>query len=206
VATLSYDVQPGDVIGFSSRSSLGRWVNYATLGIPGHGLSHIGIAALSPLSSYPGIVLFESTTTCKRPCLLEGQVVHGVQCQPLIERVADYEAIGRAWVYPLSATLTDVQADLLTALCVADCGKQYDYPGAVRSRDLGLGWLARIVYPRAENLHALFCSELVATRLRDLRRLEVANASDWAPNALAREMRRQEVTLKRVPLTLVQGA
>ena len=203
MATLSYDVQPGDVIGFSSRSSLGRWVNYATLGVPGRGLSHIGIAALSPLASYPGIVLFESTTTCNRPCLLEGQVVHGVQCQPLIERVADYEKIGRSWVYPLAVPLTDVQAELLTALCVADCGKPYDYAGAIRSRQLGLGWLARMVYPRAENLHALYCSELVAQRLRDLRRLEADNVSDWAPNPLTREMRRQEATTKRIPLTIL---
>ena len=203
MATLSYDVQPGDVIGFSSRSSLGRWVNYATLGVPGRGLSHIGIAALSPLASYPGIVLFESTTTCNRPCLIEGQVVHGVQCQKLIERVADYEKIGRSWVYPLWVPLTDPEANQLTVCCEGDCGKQYDYEGAIRSRQLGLGWLARMVYPRAENLHALFCSELVAQRLRGLERLDVSNVSDWAPNPLAREMRRQEATRKRIPLTIL---
>lgn len=199
-ATIS-DVRPGDVIGFSDLSSLGRWINYTTWGLPGWGLSHIAIVATSPLDDGEAVV-FESTSSCNRPCLVSKRVVRGVQCHWLQNRIADYH--GRAWVYPLAEPLGEIASRLLLQLCFNDCGIPYDYWGAFRSRSLGLGWLARLIHPRPENLRAYYCSEFVAERLRDLKRLDVDNVSEWAPNPLMREALRQKTITSRKSLS--QGA
>ena len=47
--------RPGDIIGFSSCSQSGFWVNVGTLGIPFWSLSHVGIVGLHPNSGVPVI-------------------------------------------------------------------------------------------------------------------------------------------------------
>ena len=115
---------------------------------------------------------------------------------------------GSVWLFRLRHPLTDPESRELTALCIADAGKEYDVKGAIRARKLGLGWLFRRVLPKDENLDRLFCSEVVATRLNDLDRWDPGNASEWDPESLGWSIVRNGVTCKRERLTstLVQGA
>jgi len=205
---LSTNVRPGDVIGFSGLSSLDRWICYSTMCWPGRGLAHVGMCTRSPLDNDNGLVLFESTMTWPRPCMYAGQVVHGPQFQPLEERIYLGQEQGSVWLFRLRQPLTDPDVRKLTALCIADCGKAYDVKGAIRARKLGLGWLARRVFPKDENPHRLFCSEAIAIRLRDLGRWDPGNASEWDPDSMGWSIVRDGVTCerKRLTATLVQGA
>ena len=205
---LSQTVRPGDITGFSGRSSLDKAICYSTLCWPGRGLAHIGMCTRSPLDNDNGLTLFESTMSWPRPCMYAEQVVHGPQFQPLEERVYLGQQQGSVWLFRLRQPLTDTESRKLTALCIADCGKEYDVKGAIRARTLGLGWLFRRIFPKDEDLGRLFCSETVATRLDDLDRWDPGNASEWDPESLGWSIVRDGVTCKRVQLTatLVQGA
>lgn len=202
---LEPNARPGDIVGFAGTDFRSRWIAYGTLCWPGSGLVHVGMCVRSPIDNDNGLALWEATTCCTRPCMYEGQIVHGAQFQPLGERV--YEAKCKVWLYRLRRPLTDEESRELTALCIADAGKRYDMPGALRSRSLLCGWLFRRVKPHRQDLDQLFCSETVANRLDDLGRWDPGNASEWNPHALGQAIVKDGVTEKRVRLsaTLIQG-
>lgn len=182
----------GDLVGFSACSGLGVAVNLGTLGAPFWGLSHVGIVAGDPLHPAYRPLLYESTTLYGQPCCIRGMVTDGVQAHPLAPRVISYS--GKVWLYPLSVPLADAEAATLMDYCIGELGTSYDALGAFRSRFMGLGWLARLLY-RREDLTSLFCSELCASGLHNLGLLG-NNASEWSPNALGRAVLRQRVCTK----------
>lgn len=187
----AHALRPGDVLGFSACSLSGAVINLTTKGIPCWGLSHVAIVCEAPTESdRPGLVLCESTTLHRSPCVVTRRVVSGVQFQGIDQRVRTYR--GKVWHYPLAEPLNLLETLLLTKYCQQQAGKSYDWRGAVGARDLFWGRVRRIICAslgrcgREQAMHYLFCSELVAGALNDLGRFRTLHADHWSPNRLAR--------------------
>lgn len=180
-------LQPGDVLGFSSCDAVGAGINLATMGIPFWSISHVAIVAQSQAPDR--LLLFESTTQHPQACAIQGRVVNGVQAHGPAPRVASY--CGKVWVYPISHRLEAVAARQLSRFCHGALGIPYDCLGAFRSRTLGF-W-ERAALSRREQLNSLFCSEFVAAALRQVGAFPTRNASRWNPNKLLRTLVRRSV-------------
>lgn len=175
---------PGDLIGFSGCDLASVLVNLATIGIPWYSLSHVGIIAQHPQQPQR-LLLWESTGLMRRPCLLQRRIVYGVQAHPIRQRIQHYR--GRVWHYPLSpfyAAVAEHSRHYLANWLERQQGTGYDAIGAFRTRETPLGWIERRLSP--ENLHLLFCSELVVAAWRTIGVWNPPNASAWNPNRLAR--------------------
>jgi len=178
-------LRAGDLIGFSSFSLAGAAINLGTWGVPFSGLSHVAI--IVPHPDLPRrLALCESTSQCDEPCLVAGKAVSGVQWHEPASRIAGYR--GRAWLYPLRRTLGPKDESRLARFCLSCTGVSYDAIGALRARDLPLGWLERRLGFWRENLHALFCSELCAAALRSAAVWDPPDVSGWSPNRLCRAL------------------
>lgn len=179
-------VQPGDIIAFRTRDCLALGIQACSLG----SFSHVGIIAELPGA---GLVLWESTTTCRRSCLIGRKVVFGVQCHGLYSRILDYQRQhGRVWHYPLRTPLSDSKSTLLSTFLVRQAGLPYDTVGACRARSLLGGWLLHLLpeswwwLPGREHLESWFCSELTAACHRELGLLDTQNVSAWNPSWFVR--------------------
>jgi hypothetical protein len=196
---------PGDLIGFSGYSLESVLINLGTVGIPFYSLSHVAIVGPHPLKPEE-FALWESTSRCDLPCLLQGEPVSGVQCHTIRERIETYR--GKVYHYPLSvfsrARLDSAwpwprvycyhyplsvfsRARLfegeLSEFLHEQVGKGYDAIEAFRSRQTALGWIERRL--TRENHEALFCSELVAAAWKAAG-LWYPPDWRWNPNRLAR--------------------
>jgi hypothetical protein len=178
--------KPADIVAFSGIGLISDIINVATWGIPRFGVSHVGIVA----GSKDGLLLWESTTLDELPCQIQGKKVSGVQCHPIDAAIERYR--GRIWRYPLYRELYPEETQRLTAFLMAQIGKGYDEIGAFRSA--GFGPIESMLHP--ENLHALFCSELVAAAYREIGIMPTDNAGKWNPHALVRSLRRREILLR----------
>ena len=182
-------MKPGDLIGFSGYNLSGIGINIFSGGFPFYGISHIGIVA-----RYQGVLrLFESTTLCDLPCLVQGKPVSGAQVHDLDRRKNGYR--GKVYHIPLKKELSFDQRNSLTTYLLNDVGKPYDMLGAGVSG----GWFLRKIKAvlRPEDLNNLFCSEWCAAALDDINIFHTGNASTWNPNALYQEARRSSVCLKK---------
>ncbi len=182
-------MKSGDLIGFSGYNLSGIGINIFSGGIPFYGISHIGIIA-----RYQGVLrLFESTTLCCLPCLVQGKPVSGAQVHDLARRKNNYR--GKVYHIPLKKKLTATQTKSLTTYLLNDVGKPYDMLGAGVSG----GWFLRKIKAvlRPEDLNNLFCSEWVAAALDDIDIFHTGNASTWNPNAFYREGRRRGITHRK---------
>ncbi len=169
----------GDLVGFSGYSAAGLLINLGSFGVPFFGLSHIGVVA-----EFAGrAVIFESTTLCKRPCLIQKARVSGVQCHPIDERISEY--FGKVWRYPLSCILTSLQRRRLSEFCMNKIGTPYDMGGAFRSGGKVFSWLEGKLY--GQDMQYLFCSEFCAAAHRYIDVFRNVNSSRWSPNSLIRE-------------------
>ena len=182
---------PGDAIGFSGVDLASDVINLATWGWPRRGISHVGIVTDDPRH---GICLAESTTLAFRPCLIRGERVNGVQLQPLQERIDEYG--GRVWHYPLRVPLQWPESESLNKYLLDLAGSKcaYDLIGAVRSRTTPYAIVQRWKHG-CEDLHTLFCSELLAAAWNRVGVFETKNASGWSPNAILREAVRKDIVL-----------
>ena len=182
-------MKPGDLLGFSGYDLSGIGINLATAGLPYFGLSHIGIIA-----RYQGILrLFESTTLCPLPCIVQGKPVSGAQVHAILKRIRGY--YGKVYHLKLKESC---DSELLTKFLLKDVGKPYDMIGA----GLSGGWFLRKIkhWLRPQDLNNLFCSEWCASALNAVDIFHTGNASVWNPNALYREMRRRGICHKKVTL------
>lgn len=172
--------QPGDVLAFMGHGVTSRLIEWLTWGP-----SHVGIVC----SSSMGPVLVESTSLCKRPCLVAGMPVVGVQVHRPCERIEDYG--GRCKVYRLAPMwkLTSAESDRLTASLMGfvEARDRYDYGRALLSATKVIKWLN---YP---DEGSQFCSELCAGVLMRIGRLPVSNPAGYNPGSLCRELRRTGV-------------
>jgi hypothetical protein len=179
----SCDFAPGGFLGFSARDWMGCWINLTTLGAPGFSLTHVAPIARSPIVGDP-LLVYESTTFAKRPCCRRGAWIDGVQAHPLRERIDEFDG-GPVYYYAPKVPLTPVESVIFTEYLEAQLGKSYDTWGAVRSRDMVLAAIRRLLFGE-EDLSDLFCSELLAAAERKIGRFKSRNASRWSPNHAAR--------------------
>jgi hypothetical protein len=193
------DPAPGDLIGFSDPGPIGTAINLATWGVPGWGLSHVGIVADHP--DYDRPLLWESTTLADRDCLIAKRRTRGVQAHFLWQRIDEFS--GRVWHYRLRRPLCQVPRPTgspaggdLTAYVVGQLGTDYDALGAFRSRATPLALLERWFCVHPENLASLFCSEFTAAAWFEAGVWSIRSASNWSPNALARAAVRRRVCLQ----------
>ncbi len=181
-------IRAGGVVGFSGQAWQSDVINLATYGIPRWGISHVGIIA-----KYKGeLLLFESTTFDSLPCVIQGKCFSGVQAHRLMDVLEVYA--GRVWAYPLTRPLYPFEDTRLSEFLRGKIATPYDTEGALESA----GWLSRALH--GEDLHELFCSELVAAALNEIGLLPTGNASGWTPNRLVRRLVREEVV--RLPRRL----
>ncbi len=130
-------------------------------------------------------LLFEATTLAESPCSLQGAPVCGVQAHDPRERIRQYD--GRVWLYrpTLDYRIDPEQSERLTLFLLRHLGDQYDYAQAGLSASI----LARRAWWFSQgNLHSLFCSELWAAALEQIRLLELANPSKFSPARLVRSL------------------
>ena len=115
------------------------------------------LLAVSPLQWTDGDYLFESTTLCGLPCLVQDRLVAGVQVHGIRERVDAYR--GSVWVRRLRQPLYAAEHRLLADWVLDAVGTPYDYTGAAVSATwLWKYWLGR---RKAADTRQLYCSEVM---------------------------------------------
>lgn len=192
----------GDVIGFSGHSWWSDLINLATYGVPGWGLSHLGIVAEyeeefpscqwdDPLYS-PNLLLFESTMACNLPDVFDNEIIKGFQAHNLSLRLTNYS--GKVWHYPLVEALRPLESRRLTRFLLDQRGKDYDAIGAFRAGGIGFSYIESLLRP--EDLSSLFCSEVVAAAHAHIGLLDTRNASRWNPNHFVRTERKRKILMK----------
>lgn len=182
-------MKSGDLIGFSGYNLSGIGINFGSGGIPFYGISHIGIVA-----RYQGVLrLFESTTLCELPCLVQKKPVSGAQVHDIQKRKNGYH--GKVYHIKLKKKLTTLEAAHLAEFLLHDVGKPYDLLGA----GISGGWFLRKIkaYLRPQDLNNLFCSEWCASAWNHIGTFHTGNASTWNPNSLYRESRRRGIVDKK---------
>lgn len=180
---ISFDManaKPGDVIGFSGRHWASWGINLCSYGVPGWGISHVGICA-------------KANTPAKKLMLFDSNYGTGVRYRDLSSAIRKYD--GRVWIYRMQRPLYLHECARLTARATELAGRPYDSRGALRSG--GRIWSLIQSAIRREDLAALFCSEFVAEQLSYIGIFNTANASAWSPNHLVRTLRRRGIVQRR---------
>ncbi len=173
--------QPGDVIGCSGRHYQSDFINLMTFGIPRFDISHVGI-----LCDYRGeLCIFQSTTLCSMPCLIQGKHVSGTQAQEIGEFVKTEHA--RIYHYPLSRYLYSHEKTRLRRGLLEDIGKPYDMIGAFHSGGFLFSEVCALL--NHQSRATIFCSEWVAEAHSSLGIFPTGNFSRWNPNSLVRRER-----------------
>jgi hypothetical protein len=192
------NLRPGDIIGFAGGGHIARSINAGTWGWPfrhpraWRGISHVAVVAPRTTSPSDSLVLFESSTLATTPCLIQGKVVQGVQCQDLKVRLQWYaDRGGTAWHYSLRKPLSESAVVLLGRFCRDHIGVRYDVRGALNARSTPIAWLRR-KFTR-EDLTELYCNEFVGAALRYAGAWEIANVSTLSPNRFVRLGVREKV-------------
>ena len=183
------DIKAGDVIGFSGNSWISGLINIGTYGIPFWGISHVGIMARAADGR---LLLFESTTLENMPCEITGECFNGTQAHDLDKVLKAYD--GKAWQYPLYRPLYEYEDKRLTEFLMATIHTPYDAMGAFRSAGVGLSWVESCF--REQDLHMIFCSEMVAAAYAKVGLMPTDNAARWNPNHLVRHLRWHEILLR----------
>lgn len=187
------NLKPGDLVGFSSWDWSGVIINIGTYGVPFIHLSHIGIMA----EHMGKLVLFESTTLCPIPCMIQGKRVGGAQAHPLEDRIETYP--GRVYHYPLMKSLNCAPAIDLSNFLHSQIGRPYDMLGAVHSGGKVFSYLESL-FRKSNDASSLYCSEWCALAHHEIGLFRTRSASKWSPNALVRAEYEQEIIEKRIRL------
>ncbi|MHB1033263.1 MAG: hypothetical protein ACYC35_05050 [Pirellulales bacterium] len=200
-ASRKNDFRSGDLLAFSGRGCLSRWIQIGTCSK----WSHVGGIAWTPKRQLQNLrrsgvldvpearladwrdcyLLYEATTLVNLPCRITGRPIRGVQAHQPAERLAGYD--GRAWRLRLDPDwrLSAEESTRLTAYLVSKIGRRYDERGALLS---GTRLLKRHWWWGRADLATLFCSELWAGALERIGRLPIENPSTFSPAELIRAM------------------
>lgn len=182
------ELKPGDIVAFLGRGFESALINVCTYGIPFWGISHVGI-----IGEYKNeLLLFESTTLCDIPCLIQGKPFKGTQACHLEDRLQSYG--GKVWHYPLHRRLFDFEATRLNRFLFDHVGVPYDREGAMRAGGNLWNWFASFLY--GEDLKLLFCSELCTAAYHTIGLIRTDNVSAWSPNRFVRYGRRERILMK----------
>lgn len=187
--------EPLDIAACHGTGLAAQTIRYATAALLAPPRLRIGPSHVATVCEYQQQMLWiESTTLCPHPCEITGRRITGCQAHHPETRIADYLAAGgRVDLYRLSPIekLSRDERDLLSRILVRHfVGREitYDLGGALLS-GTRLFKLTRLL--PAADLHALFCSELVAAVCMRLGRMNRANPTRYSPAGLLRELVRQ---------------
>lgn len=181
--------KPGDVLGYSGNGILSGLINFGTYGIPGCGLTHVGIIVQNKPDEN---LLFESTSLAVEPCLIKKVISKGVQAHPVTESIEKYD--GRVWHYSLYRPLYSHENRRLTQFAIDMIYAPYDMIGALRSAGVILAETESLIH--GQDLSSLFCSEFVMAALSLIGAFPTTNASKWSPNSCIRMLRLQGILQK----------
>lgn len=165
--------------------------------------SHVAQVVRSPRH---GLILVESTTLCRSPCLIKGLHCSGAQAHVIEERIADYTAGGgQVVLYRLLPIVqeyfdADKHAHILIERFVRP-GIGYDYPGAILSGTRKLKMLPQF----GADLNHVFCSEMLAHADMLLGVMNWANPTRYNPGSYVRRQLRTGVR-KHTPILNLKGA
>ncbi len=186
---------PGDIAACYGTELPARCIELATASLLAPTRLRIGPSHVAMICEHRQMSMWvESTSLCRHPCLIQQQVVRGVQAHQPEARIHDYlEQGGRIDFYRLSPIfrLSNSESHLLTTVFVkyfVRRGVDYDFGGALLSGTRGLK--RSRLFPGAD-LDQLFCSELLAAVLMRLGRLNHGNPTKYNPADLLRELVRQ---------------
>ena len=216
VALSEYDPRPADVLVFSApwNQASGWIIKAATLSPFSH---FAGVAMIEPsqleaevrrrkwpqkpdavacalyrLLAHVGferrMLLVESTTLCGEACELTGQRHDGVQAHEPRRRLAAYlRSGGRAWLLRPTGdyALQLNQVARLSEFLLRHLGAPYDFSQAALA---GTRVLRRFCRVSDASLAAVFCSELWAAALEQIRLLPLRNPSVFTPASLVRSL------------------
>lgn len=174
--------------GVDRESQIIRWGTASLFAPRGlrMGPSHVAILAET---SARGLLWFESTSLCRRPCVITGEQRRGTQAHYIVPRIDDYTRDGgRVEVFrlvpfwELSPQDSHELAQLLTI--AVDLRLAYDLSGALLSGTRLLK-LSRFLYA---DLESVFCSELVAAALQKVGLMPHENPMRFNPASLLRRL------------------
>ena len=171
------DYKDGDIIGFSGGHFCSDLINLSTYGIPRYSLSHVGILARK--NKRTKWLVFEANENVPWQCAVTHRKHDGIQAHSLELLLERYR--GKVWHYSRQVLCPT----LYLALC-EELGTPYDWRGATRAG--GKLWSFIQAIFRQEDTSAFFCSEFVATILREFGIFETDNVSKWSPNKLMRKL------------------
>ena len=190
------EFKDGDIIGFSGGYFHSDLINLATYGIPRYSLSHVGILARK--NKRTKWLIFEANEDVPWQCAVTHRKHDGIQAHSLESMLERYQ--GKMWHYSLQtelATRLRLYGPVYEALC-RELGTPYDWCGA--SRAGGRLWSLIQATFRQEDTSAFFCSEFVATILREFGIFKTDNVSKWSPNRLMRKLVRDGIYKQAVRL------
>jgi len=202
MSTLDFGLQDGDIIGFSGAYWHSDLINLSTYGWPRYSLSHVGILARK--NKRTKWLVFEANEDVPWRCAVTRTKHDGIQAHSLDLLLERYQ--GKMWHYALmpgwpkhqvSRYPLDIEGNLYKALA-RDLGTPYDWKGAVRAG--GKLWSLIQATFRQEDTSAFFCSEFVATVLREFGIFATDNVSKWSPNSLMRTLVKQGIYKPAVKL------
>lgn len=174
---------PGDILGFSGRHWASWGINLCSYGVPGWGLSHVGIVSLKD-GPDEGLRCFDSNYGV------------GVSHEKIATKIGEYD--GRVWQYRITRPLYLHEVCRLTRHASSFLGRPYDQRGALRSGGKAFG-IAQAIF-RREDVASLFCSEFVAECLNHIGLFPTGSVSRWSPNHLMRRLRAMGIVHKPVRL------
>lgn len=172
--------RPGDTLWFCGRGFQSRAIAFGTCSFKqlwgGRLISHCGM-----VDGCRDLV--ESTTLNDKALDAEQRAIRGVQFNEPNRRIAAYS--GRVYLARLAERerLTAQESDRLTGYLHSLRGIEYDMRSALLA---GTTWIKYLFEPDAKSL---FCSELIAMALMDIRRLDRdVNPSTYTPASLVRRL------------------
>jgi hypothetical protein len=184
--------ETGDLAACYGGDVASRVISWGTASVLGPASLRIGPSHVAIICRYAGQPLWvESTTFCRRSCVVQNRLISGVQAHEPQERVLDYETSGgRVDRYRLTDinSLSRIESRLLSRILVGHCvrkNRSYDLAGALLS-GTRVFQMTRL-FPAAD-LESLFCSELVAAVLMRLNRMNHANPTRFNPARLMRTL------------------
>ena len=182
--------QAGDIAACFGAQPVSRLIEYGTASLLAPARLRIGPSHVAMLCEHKEAMSWvESTSLCRRACLVQRRIVRGTQVHHPCERVRDYVANGgRVDVYRLSPIyrFSESESRLLAKILIEHfvrLGIGYDLGGALLAGTRVFKCLR--LFPRAD-LDQLFCSELLAAVLMRLGQLNHGNPTKYTPAGLLR--------------------
>jgi len=201
--------QAGDIAACFGAQPVSRMIEYGTASLLAPARLRLGPSHVAILCEYREAMRWvESTSLCRRSCLVQRRVVRGTQVHHPHERICDYVGNGgRVDVYRLSPIhrLSESESRLLAKILIEHfvrLGIDYDLGGALLAGTRILKWIRFL--PGAD-LNQLFCSELLAAVLMRLGRLNHGNPTKYNPAGLLRVLVNQGTYQYEGPAVFANG-